>query len=76
MINPGTLVLTAEGYYAIVLERPTSDGYVDIFTCNGLHLIEQSHMLEPLGLKHDSPSNDPPAMFHEILKVIIRRRCR
>ena len=35
MINPGTLVLTAEGYYAIVLERPTSDGYVDIFTCNG-----------------------------------------
>jgi hypothetical protein len=72
MINPGTLVLTSEGYYAIVLSVPTEHGYVDVFACNGLRLIEHEDDLKPLGLKHDSADPEPPAFFGEIIKESIR----
>ena len=69
MINPGTLVVTSEGYYAIVIDGARLAGFVEIFACNGLRLIEHEDSLKPLGLKHDSASADPPASFHEIIHL-------
>ena len=67
MTNPGTLVLTAQGYYGIVLSVPTPLGDVEVFASNGLRLIEHADELTPLGLKRDSADAEPPAFFGEII---------
>ena len=72
VINPGTLCLTSDGCYGIVLGVPNNHGYVDVFASNGLRLVEHEDDLTPLGLKHDSTSNEPPAFFGEIIKESLR----
>ncbi len=76
MTNPGTLVLTAQGYYGIVLSVPTPLGDVEVFAANGLRVIEHHDDLTPLGLKPGSADPEPPAFFGEIIKESIRDQAR
>jgi len=76
VIKPGTLVLTFDGYFAIVLTVPEDEGLVGVFACNGLRIAEHEDRLTPLGLRPGSADAEPPAFFGEIIKENIYDQAR